>query len=77
MTNITDTELQHLRYTEEKYNKVKLWRARATQNWRMKNREKYNETMRLKYLEKRNSPEFMEKNRENAKKHYDINKKKS
>tara|TARA_R110000744_G_scaffold236906_1_gene354402 strand:+ start:303 stop:536 length:234 start_codon:yes stop_codon:yes gene_type:complete len=74
MTNITETELQHLRYTEEKYNKVKLWRNRATQNWRMKNREKYNESMRLKYLEKRNSPEFMEKNRENAKKHYDKNK---
>ena len=32
MTNITETELQHLRYTEEKYNKVKLWRNRATQN---------------------------------------------
>ena len=77
MTNITDTELQHLRYTEEKYNKVKLWRNRATQNWRIKNREKYNESMRLKYLEKRNNPEFMEKNRQNAKKHYDKNKNKS
>ena len=77
MTNITDTELQHLRYTEEKYNKVKLWRNRATQNWRMKNREKYNESMRLKYLEKRNNPEFMEKNRQNVKRNYDKNKNKS
>ena len=77
MTNITDTELQHLRYTEEKYNKVKLWRNRATQNWRMKNREKYNESMRLKYLEKRSNPEFMEKNRQNAKRNYDKNKNKS
>jgi len=77
MTNITDIELQHLRYTEEKYNKVKLWRNRATQNWRIKNREKYNESMRLKYLEKRNNPEFMEKNRQNAKRNYDKNKNKS
>ena len=77
MTNITEIELQHLRYTEEKYNKVKLWRNRATQNWRIKNREKYNESMRLKYLEKRNNPEFMEKNRQNAKRNYDKNKNKS